>query len=77
MSDMSQNSDKEIDDTTCPLCRNKNLCQAHQPGECWCYSAEIPQDVIDMVEPQFKRKSCICQSCIERYNLALAVDAYK
>ena len=71
MSDMSQNNSIEIDDTICPLCHGDNQCQAHQSKACWCFNANISQAIIDRVESQLKQKSCICQACIEKFNVEL------
>lgn len=62
----------QIDDTICPICQSKNLCQADQPETCWCYSIKVPQALTDKVPSQLQRKSCICQACIEQFNFDLA-----
>ena len=70
---MSKNT-YHLDDTICPICQNKNLCQAHQPESCWCHSSKVPQAIIDKVPPKLQHKSCICQACIEQFNFELATE---
>ncbi|XQW85195.1 cysteine-rich CWC family protein [Thalassotalea piscium] len=68
---MNENTEL-VDDTICPICQNKNLCQAHQAETCWCHTSKVPQDLIANVPTQLQGKSCICQTCIEQFNFELA-----
>lgn len=55
---------------TCPLCGEANGCTyaAGRPHEeCWCKAAEFPEDILDRIPPAQRRKSCICQRCVEDY----------
>ena len=66
---------KELDENKCPLCRGQNLCQAQSEKGCWCVGLDVRQGLLDLVPESMKGKACICQSCIERYNLqALSED---
>ncbi|AOY75618.1 cysteine-rich CWC family protein [Clostridium formicaceticum] len=50
----------------CPLCGQDNNCQ-HGENSCWCSDYEFPQDLLDMVPEDKKRKACICKSCVEKH----------
>ncbi|MBE7683538.1 MULTISPECIES: cysteine-rich CWC family protein [Paenibacillus] len=54
----------------CPLCGEANGCSyaAGRPhSECWCNHAEFPEGVFDRIPAEQRRKSCICQRCLESY----------
>ena len=54
----------------CPLCGEDNGCSyaAGRPhSECWCNHAEFPEGVFDRIPAEQRRKSCICQRCLETY----------
>lgn len=59
---MSQN------ELVCPLCNANNLCGINSPESCWCMSKEIPKALIEQVPADQKNKSCICASCIDKFN---------
>lgn len=63
-----------IDDTLCPLCQAKNQCGINQYGKkdnelCWCTKEKIPEALISQVPAESLHKSCICQACIQKFNL--------
>ncbi|WP_337032543.1 cysteine-rich CWC family protein [Paenibacillus illinoisensis] len=54
----------------CPLCGDANGCSyaAGRPhSECWCNHAEFPEGVFERIPAEQRRKSCICQRCLESY----------
>ncbi|MBP2028434.1 hypothetical protein J2Z35_002235 [Acetoanaerobium pronyense] len=58
----------------CPLCGQKNLCAfslGQDPETCWCMTAEVPKELLSQVPDEKRGKSCICQSCIEKYKSEL------
>jgi hypothetical protein len=66
-----------MDATICPLCHQSNGCMMDTGERCWCMDVTIPQGLIDLVPPELQRQSCICRSCIEKYNddpLAFVTD---
>jgi len=50
----------------CPLCGKDNNCQ-HGQGGCWCDNVIFPQYIVDLIPDDKKGKSCICKSCLEKY----------
>ncbi|MFK5892718.1 MAG: cysteine-rich CWC family protein [Pseudomonadota bacterium] len=63
-----------MDQTNCPLCQAKNNCMANSKEICWCNDINITQELLDLVPDQLKRKSCICHSCIEKFNAQTAIN---
>lgn len=51
---------------SCPLCGQDNNCQ-HGQGKCWCEAAKFPKHILDMIPDDKKGKTCICKSCLEKY----------
>lgn len=52
----------------CPLCGRENRCASvlgTDPHSCWCMTAKVPKELIDMVPEEKKGNSCICQKCVE------------
>lgn len=41
------------------------MAQSDRP--CWCNKAQVPQELIDLVPSELKRKSCICGQCIASF----------
>uniref|UniRef100_UPI00403F0304 cysteine-rich CWC family protein n=1 Tax=Paenibacillus sp. FSL K6-1122 TaxID=2954512 RepID=UPI00403F0304 len=59
-----------IDVLVCPLCGEANRCSyaaGHPHSECWCNRATFPEGVFDRIPPEQRRKSCICQRCLDDY----------
>ncbi|MBA6234473.1 MULTISPECIES: cysteine-rich CWC family protein [unclassified Colwellia] len=55
----------------CPLCNNQNLCGVSNTTKpCWCTLEKVPSALIQGVPDAEKGKSCICQACIKKFNLA-------
>ncbi|WP_036566554.1 cysteine-rich CWC family protein [Oceanospirillum beijerinckii] len=57
----------------CPICQQNNDCLNLACGDtdkaCWCNHPDItfPQDLLDQVPAELKRKACICRNCVEAY----------
>jgi hypothetical protein len=52
--------------TRCPLCGNANDCGAAAgKGDCWCWSAVIPDEAIARVPEDLRGKICVCQRCAQ------------
>jgi len=66
-----------MNENICPICQTKNKCMAHNEKPCWCNNVKIPQKLIDLVPENQQTKSCICLSCIEKYNAAEAEEKAK
>ena len=59
-----------LDAKHCPLCQQNNLCDFTSSQGCWCTREKVPNALIQQVSDENKGKSCICQSCIKKFNLA-------
>lgn len=53
----------------CPLCQQSNACQVDAPQGCWCASQKVPNALIKKVPAAQQGKACICQACINKFNL--------
>ena len=54
----------------CPICGGDNHCgnvAGMKHGECWCDRAVFPQEIFDVVPSNGEEKSCICQSCLQKF----------
>ncbi len=51
----------------CPICYAENNCMAHSEKTCWCLKVKVPQELLDLVPEDKKRKACICLKCIEAF----------
>ncbi|MEJ0035834.1 MAG: cysteine-rich CWC family protein [Gammaproteobacteria bacterium] len=48
----------------CPLCGEANLCAvASGVGNCWCFSLEIPDEVLERIPEEARQRACVCQPC--------------
>ena len=59
-------SDDALDLTRCPICGEPNDCSmATSDGavDCWCYSAEISDDVLERVPADRRGLVCVCARC--------------
>lgn len=57
----------KMNDKVCPLCGVKNNCMAHEKESCWCNEVKIPNELLELVPEDKKRKVCICLSCIQKF----------
>ncbi|WP_082295064.1 cysteine-rich CWC family protein [Sporosarcina ureilytica] len=54
----------------CPLCyRHNNCCNGKEKslGDCWCTKTFFPSELFDLLPPEAVRKTCICESCLNRF----------
>lgn len=56
----------------CPLCGNDNKCDVTaviNGGTCWCMAGEqrFPRELLELVAPDQRGQSCICQSCLNKF----------
>ncbi len=53
----------------CPLCRKENKCGIHsnEPLNCWCTKETFPEELLDLVPDESKRKQCICKDCLNTF----------
>ncbi|MBB6022016.1 hypothetical protein HNR77_003111 [Paenibacillus sp. JGP012] len=59
-----------VNELVCPLCGESNGCSyaAGKPhSECWCNHASFPEGVFERIPAEKRRKSCICQRCLDSY----------
>jgi hypothetical protein len=63
--------DESIDSAICPLCQTANKCGVNDAEPCWCTKEKVPEALIAQVSAKYLNKSCICQACIEKFNLTL------
>jgi hypothetical protein len=38
-----------------------------EENHCWCMTAKIPKEILELVPQHLKGKHCICQNCVEKY----------
>ncbi|MDO6445220.1 cysteine-rich CWC family protein [Colwellia sp. 1_MG-2023] len=60
-----------VDSSICPLCQTANKCGVNKAEPCWCTKEKVPAELIAQVSDKYVNKSCICQACIEKYNLTI------
>ena len=58
-----------VDSTICPLCQANNNCGVNGAEPCWCTKEKVPEALILKVPSESLHKSCICQACIQTFNL--------
>lgn len=63
-----------VDSSVCPLCQLANQCGVNEVEPCWCTKEKVPEALIAQVSDKYLNKSCICQDCIEKYNLAIELS---
>ena len=51
----------------CPICKNPNSCTVDAMQNCWCFSVEIPEQLIQQLPPHLRNVSCICSKCIMEF----------
>lgn len=60
-----------VDSACCPLCGQENHCVTavgDEKNPCWCREANFPQDLLNRVPPDARKKACICQQCVDAFN---------
>ena len=54
----------DVDPARCPLCSGENGCgMVAGNASCWCFSAQIPAEVLARIPPAAQGVACICESC--------------
>jgi prepilin-type N-terminal cleavage/methylation domain-containing protein/prepilin-type processing-associated H-X9-DG protein len=60
----------------CPLCGQANECRLCSPGlskaACWCFSVEIPAELLARVPENLRDRACICRPCVDKYQSKIA-----
>jgi len=56
-----------INDKQCPFCQSSNHCMAHKIQSCWCAKTKIEKELIALLPPEQKKKSCICFACNQAF----------
>lgn len=57
-----------VDPSRCPLCGQGNGCgMVAGSSECWCFSAEIPADVLNRVPAEARGGACVCRNCASKH----------
>lgn len=64
----NSSSNNTINTNVCPLCQQQNLCAVEADNGCWCMKKNVPTELIKKVPNAQQGKTCICQSCINKYN---------
>ncbi|WP_441003511.1 cysteine-rich CWC family protein [Pseudocolwellia agarivorans] len=52
----------------CPLCQQNNYCAVDSDEPCWCMNTKIPTELIEQVPSEQRNQSCICASCVNKFN---------
>lgn len=63
-----------IDTSQCPLCQQNNLCAVNNEEPCWCVNSDIKTELLRRVPTELAAKSCICKSCIDKFNIENVTD---
>ncbi|MBA6295746.1 cysteine-rich CWC family protein [Colwellia sp. MB02u-9] len=63
-----------IDTNQCPLCQQNNLCAVNGNEPCWCVSRDVKRDLLTQVPAALSGKSCICKSCIDKFNFNKVIN---
>lgn len=58
-----------VDSTICPLCQTKNQCGVNGITPCWCTKEKVPEALMSQISDESLNKSCICQACIQKFNV--------
>jgi hypothetical protein len=59
--------DPSFDPARCPICERENACgMAAGAATCWCFSVEMPREVIDRVPAGARGVACVCRACAAR-----------
>lgn len=61
----------EVDPRRCPLCGGPNDCGiAAGASTCWCFSTDVPAEVVARVPDEARDAMCICRACAEGQSAA-------
>jgi len=53
-----------VDPARCPLCGGDNGCgMARGAGNCWCFAADMPAEVLERVPADLRGVACVCDAC--------------
>ncbi|WP_096199881.1 cysteine-rich CWC family protein [Bacillus sp. FJAT-45350] len=55
----------EVNSKSCPLCGSSNDCSKAEG--CWCNDEKFPKEILELVPPEHRRKTCICKNCLEKF----------
>jgi hypothetical protein len=56
----------DVDPRRCPLCGGPNVCGvAAGADSCWCFTAQVPPDVVARVPEEARDVACVCRACAE------------
>lgn len=58
-----------MDSSFCPLCQAKNQCGIKGSEPCWCTKEKVPEALIAQVPDESLNKACVCQACIQKFNI--------
>ncbi|MFK5984117.1 MAG: cysteine-rich CWC family protein [Pseudomonadota bacterium] len=58
----------------CPICKSNNNCMIASNKTCWCNDIKVDKGLIDLVAEKDQAKSCICRSCIKKFNINKAAS---
>ena len=50
--------------SVCPKCGNHFFCSTS--SKCWCYEYDVPADVMENLQAEFK--GCLCPDCLKEYS---------
>lgn len=54
----------QVDPLNCPICGAQNDCAvARGKGACWCFSSEVPYEVLERIPVEARNRACVCKSC--------------
>ena len=48
----------------CPFCKSNPRCDVNGQVPCWCFSMDIPDELLDCVPESLKGRVCVCSSCV-------------
>ncbi len=55
----------------CPICKEENKCASvlgTDVSKCWCMTTKIPKGLLAQIPDEKRGQSCVCKSCVDRYN---------
>jgi len=58
-----------IEPEICPRCGSRFTCG--KSGKCWCFSVDVPREVLEMIEKKYD--TCLCPNCLKE--LAASIDS--
>ena len=67
LSEVIENADEKFSGKLiCESCGETFFCGANV-GECWCFAVEVKAETLAELREDFK--SCLCQECLNEYEL--------